>query len=86
MLSEKAQRPVSSLVSRLMMAPVEHSLALVSWNDECQDLVLRSWSCSLNVQQILLHHIVSSGDGSRLDDQHLRRVPSDILKGSDGSL
>ena len=28
----------------------------------------------------------SSGDGSRLDDQRLRRVPSDILKGSDGSL
>ena len=28
----------------------------------------------------------SSGDGSRLDDQRLRRVLSDILKGSDGSL
>ena len=28
----------------------------------------------------------SSGDGSRLDDQRLRCVPSDILKGSDGSL
>ena len=46
----------------------------------------RSGPAFLELQSEHTADSASSGDGSRLDDQRLRCVLSDILKGSDGSL